>query len=599
MATIHELDPELISKIAAGEVVERPASVVKELVENALDAGARSIRIEVRDAGSSLIKVSDDGSGMAREDALLAPKRHTTSKLDSAEDLFSIATLGFRGEALASIAAVAKVRIRTRTAAEDVGTEVLVEGTDIRASDIAVPNGTSVDVRDLFYNTPARRKHLKSPATEMRHIIDLVQRYTLAYPEVSFTLLSGGQEILSAPATGDQLSAIVAIYGSRFAKELLPVMFKSAHLAVSGFVSRPTLTKPNTQHQSIYINRRFVTNPTVSRAINDAYHTLMHLERKPVAILNITLNPKHVDVNVHPTKREVRLGHEEVVYQAVFEAVRKTLAENRLISDEEFEMQDTLPITQKQPLSVQKAQSASSAGFARGGAVTGATQAQVARDADAAAPSISALSQEHLEQVSTDVAGTERFPDLTVIGQLHNTYVLTESEDGLCIVDQHAAQERVFYEKYMEHRYATAMDTQQLLSPAILELSPAEMRLVEENRDLLKELGYELDQFGPNAVVAATAPVLFGKVQQEGFFRDLISELADCRDLSRDKREERIIRMSCKSAVKANDPLSLARMREILTELSQCRMPFTCPHGRPTLFRVTLHELEKRFKRVA
>lgn len=598
MARIHELDPELINKIAAGEVVERPASVVKELVENALDAGAKTIRIEVRDAGSSLIKVSDDGSGMAREDVLLAPRRHTTSKISTADDLFSIETLGFRGEALASIAAVAKVRIRTRTPAEDVGTEVLVEGTDIRASDIAVPNGTSVDVRDLFYNTPARRKHLKSPMTEMRHIIDLVQRYSLAYSEVSFTLISGGQEILSAPATGDQLSAIVAIYGSRFAKELLPVLFKGAHLAVTGFVSKPTLTKPNTQHQSIYINRRFVTNPTVSRAINDAYHTLMHLERKPVAILNITLSPKHVDVNVHPTKREVRLSHEEVVYQAVFEAVRKTLSENKLISDEEFEMQKTLPIPQKQPLSVQKAQSASSAGFARGGVVTGATQAQVARDADVA-PSISALSQEHLEQVSTEVAGTERFPDLTVIGQLHNTYVLTESEDGLCIVDQHAAQERVFYEKYMEHRYANALDTQQLLSPAILELSPAEMRLVEENRDLLKELGYELEQFGPNAVVVNTAPVLFGKVQQEGFFRDLISELADCRDLSRDKREERIIRMSCKSAVKANDPLSLAKMREILTDLSKCRMPFTCPHGRPTLFRVTLHELEKRFKRVA
>lgn len=597
MATIHELDTELINKIAAGEVVERPASVVKELVENALDAGAKTIRVGVRDAGSSLIRVVDDGSGMTREDALLAPKRHTTSKLASADDLFSIETLGFRGEALASIAAVSRMKIRTRSADEEVGTEVTVTQDSVTAADAAVPKGTSVEVADLFCNTPARRKHLKSPATEMRHIIDLVQRYTLAYPEVSFTLISGGQETLSAPASSDQLAAVVAIYGSKFAKELLPVHFENPYLTVSGFISKPTLTKPNTQHQSIYINRRFVTNQTISRAVNDAYHTLMHLDRKPVAILNIRLSPKHVDVNVHPTKREVRLSHEEMVYQAVFEAVRKTLSENQLISSEEFPTQHIL----------QSAQSASRqgpvTGSVGGAVVTGATQAQVARDAQSSArqiehPAVSALSQEHLGPVTTEVAGTERFPDLKVIGQLHNTYVLTESEDGLCVVDQHAAQERVFYEKYMEHRYAEALQTQQLLSPVVLELSPSEMRLVEENREILKELGYELEQFGPNAVVAATAPVLFGKVQQESFFRDLISELANCRDLSRDKREERIIRMSCKSAVKANDPLSLAKMKEILTDLSICRMPFTCPHGRPTLFRVTLHEFEKRFKRV-
>ena len=595
MASIHELDNELINKIAAGEVVERPASVVKELVENALDAGAGTIRVEVRDAGSSLIKVVDNGSGMTREDALLAPKRHTTSKLSSVDDLFSISTLGFRGEALASIAAVSRMKIRTRSAEEDVGTEVTITQDSVSAADAALPQGTSVEVRDLFYNTPARRKHLKSPATEMRHIINLVQRYSLAYPEVSFTLISGDQETLSVPASDDPLAAVVAIYGSKFAKQLLPVQFESVHLTVSGFISKPSLTKPNTKHQSIYINRRFVTNPTISRAVNDAYHTLMHLKRKPVVILNIQLSPKYVDVNVHPTKREVRLSHEEIVYQGVFEAVRKTLAENQLIPDEEFTFQHTLP-----------SQSASRVGSVAGAVVTGATQAQVMRDATRAketqtpsTPSISAVTQEHLEPVTAEVAGTELFPDLKVIGQLHATYILTESKAGLCVVDQHAAQERVFYETYMKHRYGKALDTQQLISPVVLELSPAEMRLVEENRDLLKELGYDIEQFGPNAVVANTAPVIFGRVQQESFFRDLISELSQCRDLSRNKREERIIMMSCKSAVKANDSLSLAQMREILSDLAVCKMPFTCPHGRPTLFRVTLHELEKRFKRVA
>ncbi len=590
MPTIKELNSELINKIAAGEVVERPASVVKELIENALDAGAKSIRVEVKDAGSSLIKVKDDGKGMTREDAIIAPKRHTTSKISSADDLFSITSLGFRGEALASIAAVSRMRIRTRSAQEEVGTEIAVAADGVKAADAVLPAGTTVEIRDIFYNTPARRKHLKSPATEMRRIFDVMQRYSLAYPEVSFTLISGEKESLSVPATEDMLSAVVDVYGMEFAKELLPVNFESAHLSIKGFIGKPTLTKKTTEHQSVFINRRFVTNPTITRAVNDAYHTLMHLDRKPVAILDITLNPKYVDVNVHPTKREVRLSHEDMVYQSVFEAVRKTLAEHQLIPEHDLEVQQPLVFPKRE---AQKERTAIPAGSA----LTGDTKGQIARETHDT-PSVTAPLQEHLEPVSPDVAGTERFPSLKVIGQLHNTYVLCECADGLCVVDQHAAQERVFYEKYLEHHFASALQTQQLLSPVVIELSASEMKLVEENLDTLKTLGYELEQFGEKAMVARTAPVIFGKVQRKEFFHDLIGELLHFRDLTKDEREKRIIRKACKSAVKANDPLSLAKMQEILSGLTGCDMPFTCPHGRPTLFRITISELEKRFKRV-
>ncbi len=591
MGIIHELDEELINKIAAGEVVERPASVVKELVENSLDAGARSIRIEVLGQGSELIRVSDDGCGMSREDALIAPRRHATSKISDEADLFSIETLGFRGEALSSIAAVARVRIRTRTSAEDVGTEVSVEGTDIHASDAAVPVGTRVEVRDLFYNTPARRKHLKGPATEMRHLVEVVQRYALAYPGVGFTLRSAGDEVLSAPASGDRLAAIVSIYGAAFAKDLLPVKFESPHVEVSGYIGKPTLTKADTQHQVVFINSRHVTNATVMRAVNDAYHTLMHLERKPVAILSLEMSPRLVDVNVHPTKREVRLSHEELVYQAVFEAVRSTLAEHQLIPTHELEAQRPLIAARIDPPVL------SAAGSIARDAPATAQQARLAQPAPLA--EVTAASQLSLGEVQPYVEGTDRFPSLRVIGQLHSTYILAECDDGLCVVDQHAAQERVFYERFMDGHLSKGLKTQQLLSPVVMELSPAEMRLVEEHTDVLASVGFEVEPFGQGAAVCRTAPVLFGRVQDERFFRDLIAAITEFRDLSREQREERLIRRACRSAVKANDPLELGGMRSIVEELSRCRMPFTCPHGRPTLFRLTIHELERRFKRVS
>jgi len=348
MGLIQALDDALINKIAAGEVVERPAAVVKELVENAIDAGSTRIRIDVEESGTSLIKVVDNGHGMTREDALVAPLRHTTSKISSAEDLFRIATLGFRGEALASIAAVSKMVLRTRVAEEELGTEIQIIGGELTSKEVAITPGTTVEVHDLFSNTPARRKHLKRPRTELRHIIDVVSRYSLAYPEIAFLLLSDGTELVTSPGTGDALSAITAVYGPAIAKELLPVSFESTHLSISGFMSTPTLTRPTTSHQSIFINKRFVSNPVISRAIQDAYHTLMHLQRKPVVIMNVQIDPKHVDVNVHPTKKEVRLAHEQVVYRSVFEAIRATLAGHQLIPEERFEMQDQLSVPKAQ-----------------------------------------------------------------------------------------------------------------------------------------------------------------------------------------------------------------------------------------------------------
>lgn len=580
MGSIHELDTELINKIAAGEVIERPASAVKELVENAIDASARRISVEVSDAGEQLIRVSDDGSGMAPEDALLAPRRHTTSKIASAEDLFSISTLGFRGEALASIASVGHLTLRTRPREAEVGTEVSVKAGVPQAREIACAPGTVAEVRELFHNTPARRKHLSSRQTELRHIVDLLGRYALSYPEVAFTLLSDGRELLRSPGDGDARAAVLAVYGRETAKALIPVTFSGAHLTVRGFVSRPQLTRASADQQSIFVNGRLVSNPVISRAVDDAYHTLMHLERKPVVVLRVEMPPGQVDVNVHPTKREVRLAHEQVVYQGVYEAIRSTLQERQLIPEEKF------PQTEMRL-----------AGF--GAPPRPAAMVRDAGPAEVARPLISGEQQAALAAPVTAVEGTGRFPSLQVVGQALSTYILCESEDGLCIVDQHAAEERVLYERFRGQRYATGLKTQALLSPAIAELAPAELRILEEHMPLLRELGFGIEPFGPGAVRVLTVPVVFGRVQDAAFLHDLLAELLASKELAREQREERIMRMACRAAVKANDILSLEQMRKILEELSRCEMPFTCPHGRPTLFRITSHELERRFKRIA
>ncbi|MFH1399535.1 MAG: DNA mismatch repair endonuclease MutL [Candidatus Woesearchaeota archaeon] len=555
MAKVHLLDKALVSKIAAGEVVERPVSVVKELVENSLDAGATKIEVEVEEGGKGLIRVKDNGTGMEEEDAVLAVESHTTSKIRELDDLFNITTLGFRGEALASIASVAHVKIRTRTSNAMVGTEVDVNRS---ITEVGCPKGTVVEVRDLFFNIPARRKFVKSIEHELRLILDLVTRYALGFPEVFFRVMHNGKVVLSAPATTDTVGNIANIYGRNLAKQLLMVNFSSAQIEVMGFVSKPGLSKPNRHFQSVLVNKRYVKSKLVSDAVQDAYYTLLPAKRYPVFVLHLSLNPRQIDVNVHPAKKEIKFGDEKKVYDAVVAAVKRIFGESQLIA--EMGSVQSVLVT-KRP--IQK----------RVYAVPRAEQT---------------LLREQKDEVVTD-----RLPAMRVLGQLHNTFIVAEAEDGLLLIDQHVAEERVNYERFMSQRSNVA--TQALLSPIVLEVEPRMFQAVDENRQLLEKLGFLVEAFGNNSVVVRAIPAMLRQERQ--IILDVFDELEHARNKIDEEKERLLTLRACKASVKANQRLTLPQMQKMINELSRMEMPWSCPHGRPSIIKLSYDEIEKRFLR--
>ncbi len=570
MGKIKILSNELISKIAAGEVIERPSSVVKELIENSIDAGAKSIIVEVKEGGKSFIKVQDDGSGMDEEDATLAFERHSTSKIGSVKDLFGIRSLGFRGEALASIAAVSEVLLKTKIASSIIGTRVEVKGDDVTVSEVGVPKGTVVEVRNLFYNTPARKKYLKSIDVELSHIIDVVTRFALGYPNIFFKLTHNDRELLISPATNNTRNNIANIYGGHMAKGLLQIDFSTANIEVMGFVSKPTTTKPNKSYQSVFVNNRYVKDKTISDAINNAYHSLVMRNRFPIVVLHLNIEPTNIDVNVHPTKREIRLSKEQEVYEAVFNAIKKTLRDNDLIPSVEIKpsMQEVL-ITKKPIKKKDKEEKYKPA----------------------------KAEQMMLKEESKKVLVVEKLPAMRVIGQIQNSYIIADSEDGLYIIDQHAAEERVNYEKFMSQVSENSIGVQQLLNPIIVELSPKEAELVESNLELLNRLGFRTQEFGKNTFVVRTFPTILAKQQDKQLFLDIVAELEKQKNKIEEEKERLIIIMACKSSVKAHDSLTLPQMSKLIEELSKAEFPYSCPHGRPTIINLTKDEIEKRFKR--
>jgi DNA mismatch repair protein MutL len=583
MGIIKVLDKDIVGKIAAGEVVERPASVVKELLENALDAGARKILIDVTEGGKSLIRVEDDGMGIAEDDMTILAQHHSTSKLSSAEDLFSIISFGFRGEALSSIAAVSELTIRSRTANSIAGTKLIIKDGDRMIEPTACPKGTIVEVKSLFYNTPARKKYLKSIEHELREIEDIITRYALCFPEVFFKLTHGGTTLINSPATSNTISNISNIYGNSIAKGLLQVDFVQSGIEVMGSISKPSLTKPNRDTQSIFINRRYIKSRTIMDSIEDAYHTLLTVGRHPIAILNITIEPGEIDVNVHPTKREIKFSHENQVYDAVYNAIKKTLSDNELIKEIELPgtKQDVLIAKQEMPKRGKQPGSA------------GAKDAEGAKDAKIYAPE---KAEQLMLKEAEPVIKKRNLPEMRISGQLLRTYIVAEGEDCIYLIDQHAAQERVNYEKFMKQLDADAVDTQALLKPLVIELEPKLHTLVMGNLEVLKKLGFEIEDFGTSSIIVKSFPIIIPK-QDRQLILDLIDELEDARNKITEEKEKLLIMRACKASVKANQHLSLFEISTILEDLSGTESPYTCPHGRPVIIRLTKYELEKMFKR--
>ncbi|MGA2820253.1 MAG: DNA mismatch repair endonuclease MutL [Anaerolineales bacterium] len=582
---IHLLPPEVAAQIAAGEVVERPASVVKELVENALDAGARNITIQVEGAGTRLIRVTDDGSGIPPAEIPLTVERHATSKLSTAADLSRIATLGFRGEALASIAAVSRLKLISRPASEERGASISVDGGRATPPKLTgAPPGTSVTVEDLFFSVPARRKFLKSEQTERRQIDLLVCRYALAFSEVRFRLAQEGREVLRTSGSGDPREALAAVFGVDVARSMLALQPLSATslVSVEGFVSPPSRSHSNRRDILLFVNRRWIQDGALTTAVVQAYHTLLMVGRYPLAALFLSLSPEEVDVNVHPAKNEVRFRNPN----AVFAAVQKTLRQNLI-------------------------RFAPVAGMAEPG--TGAPWARgehgdrpVSPDWHFLEPGPFLPSLTEKGKITPafapawprqDPSALASVPPLRVLGQVGATYIVAEGPDGLYLIDQHAAHERVLYEGMMRNLGAEGF-AQSLLQPVLIELPAPSAQLIRDEMTSLQRIGFDIEAFGERAFRIRAIPPALQRLGAEEAIRAVLEDLEEEEPPLAQGREARLIARVCKrAAVKGGQALPVDEQEALLKKLEECESPRTCPHGRPTMIRLSVDLLERQFGR--
>ena len=622
--TIRRLSEEIVGKIAAGEVVERPAAAIKELVENSLDAGASAVTVEIRDGGISYLRVTDNGSGIRQGDIRMAFERHATSKISSAGDLTSIATLGFRGEALASIAAVGHVTCTTRTAADPSGLKVQNDGGRITAlEDAACPQGTTIVVRDLFFNVPVRLKFLKKPQTEAGYVSDVMMHMILSRPDVSFRLVSQGKTLYHSPGDGKLASAVYAIYGSEMLRSMREVKGSQSGVLLSGYVGIGESGRGNRSHQSFFINGRYMHAPVLSAAVEEACRERVMIGKYPACVLHLTMPYETVDVNVHPNKLEVRFQNEAAVAQAVTDIVRDALRDRdafqRPVSMELGESKTapasqpaTLPVipvrpagpaprpaegmqAEEQPIPkapVPRTLNVLRQTPAAGGLAMPAplpppmVHTPVRTPAPAPAP----------EQVSA-LPREEKKP-LKILGVLFDTYILVEYADHLLMIDQHAVHERLLFDDMMQ-RYDTRTAGQELLLPVILPVTRREQQLLEENRELLEGIGFQTEPFGESEISVRTIPMILGQPQTAAFLREILDQLTgEGRAFPQERRRAAILQTACKHAVKGGEKLGEADIRSLVERMIDQQVTPTCPHGRPLVVAISHTELDRKFKRI-
>jgi DNA mismatch repair protein MutL len=585
--------PEVVAaQIAAGEVVERPASVVKELIENALDAEARSIHVEVQGGGRKLIRISDDGCGIPAAEAPLAFARHATSKLQKIDDLDHIQTLGFRGEALASIASVARVTLLTRHADEQAATLLRLEGGQIleqRAE--GAPKGTVFTVEDLFFNTPARLKFLKAEATERRHIDSVLTRYAMAYPDVRFSLVQDGRASFATTGNGSLADVLVEALGLDIMREMLPVQPSegaSAPIAVYGYTSTPNLHRNTRAYITLFVNGRHVQDASLSYAVSQAYHTLMPDDRHPIAVLMIVLPPSEVDVNVHPTKAEVRFRAPEAVFSAVQRAVRRAVlgTGGGAPNLSGFAPQSADPSRPWRALSAPQGSSQSALHLPTED-VGRYTQHMPPADQPNAMPDEPPLEQR-----------PRSLPPMRIVGQLAATYIIAEAPAGMYLIDQHAAHERILYEQYMRDQTRHKPSAQRTLQPFTLTVPPTTLRLLEEKTESMQAVGFEIEPFGANMVRIHAVPAALTKYDPMEAVAEVLADLEGGREAGESAFESQLVLRICKAAaVKAGQILSYTEMNDLLRQLERCEHPLSCPHGRPTLIHISAAQLAKEFGR--
>ncbi|MDQ0199897.1 DNA mismatch repair endonuclease MutL [Neobacillus ginsengisoli] len=638
MGKIIQLDDALSNKIAAGEVVERPASVVKELVENAIDAGSTVIEIEVEEAGLAKIRITDNGNGIDEEDVLIAFQRHATSKIKDENDLFRIRTLGFRGEALPSIASVSRLEMKTSTG-EGTGNRVIIEGGKVEAFEKASSRrGTDITITDLFFNTPARLKYMKTIHTELGNITDVVNRLALSHPEVAFRLIHNERKLLQTNGNGDVRQVLAAIYGMGIAKQLVPISGVSLDYRISGYASMPEVTRASRNYISTMINGRFIKNYPLAKAIQEGYHTLLPIGRFPIVLLNIEMDPLLVDVNVHPSKMEVRISKEAELNELVTNIIKNVFKSKILIPTAYTAVKKETPKSEQTTLILDEGTPAANESkeikMERSGfqaikeshpwaePFMSHREMKINNDGEHFEPSgqsdesnddfidekdegsndlfVNSLDDSGKWEANEHHSPTEsRVPRLYPIGQMHGTYIFAQNENGLYIIDQHAAQERLKYEYFREKVGQVQSELQEMLVPLTFEYSTDDYVKITEHQSELERVGVFLEEFGLNSFIVRSHPQWFPKGEEKEIIEDMIEQILSMKKVDIKKlREEAAIMMSCKASIKANRHLRNDEIQALLDDLRKASDPFTCPHGRPIIVHYSSYDMEKMFKRV-
>lgn len=617
MPNIAILNQETIDKIAAGEVVERPCSVVKELVENAIDAGSTAITVEIKEGGISFIRITDNGCGIERDQVAVAFYRHSTSKIRSAEDLLTVKSLGFRGEALSSISAVARVELITKTYDELTGTRYVIEGSkELSNEEIGAPDGTTFIVKDLFYNVPARRKFLKTAQTEGSYISDMVEKLALSHPDISFKFINNNQTKLHTSGNGNRKDIIYHIYGREISSSLLEVKHECEYFKVEGFIGKPVITRGNRNYENYFINGRYVKSNILSRAIEEAYKSFLMQHQYPFTVLYFTFFSE-LDVNVHPTKMELRFDNNNEIYVELCDTIYAILSHKEMIHEvpvdstsapkkivHEYKEPIPEPFEKRRINEVRAAESRS---------VYGQSVTSAVKDYSAIEPAVKTPKTSTAYEPAQVVTGTQQTlgdydkvfltesskKQFSIIGQLFKTYWLIEFEDKLYIIDQHAAHEKVLYEKTMARLANKDFTSQRISPPIVMTLDARESEMLEKYRPQIEQFGYEVEHFGGKEYMISAIPDNLFNIDMKDLFIEMLDDFSNATGRQTpDIITEKVASMSCKAAVKGNDKLTLPEINKLIDELLSLDNPYNCPHGRPTIISMSKYEIEKKFKRI-
>lgn len=616
MSIIHLLDNNLINKIAAGEVVERPASVVKELVENSIDAGATSVIVEIKEGGIDLIKITDNGCGIAKEDIPSAFMRHATSKLSKIEDLDDILTLGFRGEALSSIASVAQVEMITKTDNDVTGTKFVIHGGRVISTDeVGANTGTVITMKNIFFNTPARRKFLKKPSTEAGYISDVINRIALGHPDIAIKYVNNGNTIISTSGNGDLKTCVLYVYGKDIASKMLELEYEKSGYTIKGLVAKPELSRANRNYENFFINGRYIRSETVRSAVEDAYKGKLTIGKFPVFMLNMTVPGGCVDVNVHPTKLEVRFDDENLIYDIMYDAVDKALNAVNLIPEVTWDKPKPVKVKPVVQMELEEIKAETPVYTpTRKGNPNVIKMKEIPSDDETEEPNkefqpvikekvvVEEKPKPEYIPVTPNIENKTKkpfFSNYRIVGQVFNTYWIVEQENKMYLIDQHAAHERALYEEFTERFKAEMPMSQLLIAPVAIRLTESEKNVLRDNRELLEGFGFKIEELGVDTYALKAVPYIFDEPGNAGFFTDIIDMLSDKNIESiYDTKYDAIATISCKAAVKGNDKLSYSEAQELVNKILKLENPFTCPHGRPTIIEMTRYELEKKFKRI-